>query len=892
MIKQRSILIIIFISLSFPLFSQKIKISGYIIDNNNKPLPYANIIAKPNNESSSLKFAFSNDDGFYELILKKNESYKFEISILGYEIKQHEFKSDKNTKHDFILKEQINNLDEITIELPINVKEDTITYKVDKFVNGKERKLKNVLKKLPGIEVESNGSVFVNGKKVTKLLVEGKKFFGGGTKLAVNNIPANVLEKIQVLDNYNEVAFLKGISDSDDLAINILLKENKKRFIFGNMELGKGNNKFYRNHNNLFYYSPKTNINLIANLNNLGEKTFTFKDYLNFQGDINSVFKNNGSIFDYSNSDFSQFLESKDIIKNESKFGALNLFKSINKRLDVSSYVLYSFSKNKNLTKTLNQYNTIEESIDKTNYSKDIFSAGKINFSYRPNDKENMFFVTQFKQTNNNRSSLIFSQTNFNENIINTIKEFSFNKISQNFEWHKKISKTHTFSFLIDFLYNKKTPKTNWKTNELLLENLIPIINEPLINLQQSKITSNNQVNLLYNHYWTLNKKNHIYFSIGNKYKNEKYYTVDRQILENGTINDFDSENFNNDVEFQLNDFNFGIHNKFKFNKTTIKYGFHIDYYKWRINQSDIDENKLILLPDFLAKIQIRKSEKIQFKYKKNSIFNSASKIADRFRLQSYNSVYVGNQKIENDIFHITNLSYNKFSIFKGLFFHININYRKKVRGIINEIVFEEDINSGNIDRFIRPVSVSNLESSWYFRTSLRKKIDNKISINFNSNLSTSIFKQRINSIETTSKRNNLSFQLSIKTFFNKFPEIEVGFKNNIGDYKTSNLNSKFISKEPFLKINYESIKNLKFTFDYSKYDYTNKNSNQINDYEMVNANLNYQKEESAWNFRLDINNLLNSKFKQENYFSDYIISDVKTFILPRIIMFTIGYNL
>ena len=93
--------------------------------------------------------------------------------------------------------------------MPVTVKGDTTTFKTEKFITGEERKLKNVLKKLPGVEVDKKGNVTVQGKKVTKMLVDNKKFFGGNSKLAVENIPANAVGDIEVIDNYNEVAFLK-----------------------------------------------------------------------------------------------------------------------------------------------------------------------------------------------------------------------------------------------------------------------------------------------------------------------------------------------------------------------------------------------------------------------------------------------------------------------------------------------------------------------------------------------------------------------------------------------------------------------------------------------------------------------------------------------------------
>ena len=133
-------------------------------------------------------------------------------------------------KKNIVIVDDVNQLNEVVIELPIIRKKDTIIYNIDKFTTGEERKLKDILKKLPGIEVDKNGNVTSEGKKVTHLLVENKAFFGGGTKLGVENIPSNAVDKVEVIDDYNEVSFLKGMTKTDNLALNIKLKRRQKEF--------------------------------------------------------------------------------------------------------------------------------------------------------------------------------------------------------------------------------------------------------------------------------------------------------------------------------------------------------------------------------------------------------------------------------------------------------------------------------------------------------------------------------------------------------------------------------------------------------------------------------------------------------------------------------------
>ena len=120
---------------------------------------------------------------------------------------------------------------ELTYEMPVSIKGDTLVYNADSFKRETDKKLEDVLKRLPGVDINDDGEVEVEGKVVEKVMVEGKDFFDGDTKLATKNIPANAIDKVQVLKNYDEVGQLRNVrSNEDNIAINIKLKEGKNRF--------------------------------------------------------------------------------------------------------------------------------------------------------------------------------------------------------------------------------------------------------------------------------------------------------------------------------------------------------------------------------------------------------------------------------------------------------------------------------------------------------------------------------------------------------------------------------------------------------------------------------------------------------------------------------------
>ena len=881
--KKKS-LFVLFVGISISFFAQKVALSGSVKDSLQNPLSYANVIAKPKDVSKNLQFAITDNEGYYKLLLEQGDTITISISYLGYKPIEYQFIALKAATKNFMLQQSSEQLDEVIIEMPVTVRGDTTIYKTSKFINGTERKLKNVLKKLPGVEVDKNGGVTVQGKKVTTMLVDGKKFFGGGSKLAVDNIPANAIGNVEVIDNYNEVAFLKGLTDSDEMAMNIKLKEDKKRFVFGDVEAGKGNDNFYKTSANLFYYSPKTNVNFIGNINNIGEKTFTFRDYLSFSGGINAVFSGN---FNWKGGDFSQFMENNDVISSKQKFGALNITKVATQKLDVSGYAIFSNSNTGSFVENLNEYTTFTEQRTNATNTDNLLGIGNLNLEYKPNSLERWVARTQVKRTNNTNNNSLLSLVNGNTNTIDTDRDLTATYINQNIEWHKRQNEKHTFSSVINYTFDKSNKTAFWETQDAILQGLIPVDEtQDFLRINQLKNTQEHNFDGVFKHFWEINNSNHMYTTVGNKFLSEDFFTDDSQILDDNSINNFGIGGFGNDLNFKLNDLFFGVHYKFRTGIFTVKQGFEAHNYSWSLqNQTNLNENKWVVLPDFLAKIEFNKSKKIELNYSLKTSFSDASKFANRFYLQSYNSVFKGNEEIENNLFHSARIYYSRFSLYRGLMLFANLNYNKQLRGIRNTVDFND------INQFLTVKMFNNPSEDWRGNINLQKSINNlkyKVDVGFNN----SKYIQELNNNIQTNTNNNYDYQFGVETLFDKFPKIEVGFKRTIGNFTASTNTSKFVTTEPFLTVDYDFSKGFIFNFDYRKSNYQNKTLGQKNTYEIANATLSYKGENSAWSYKITAQNLLNAKFKQSNSFSDFLISDSKTFILPRIILFSVAYNL
>ncbi|MFD2551746.1 hypothetical protein ACFSQP_07960 [Bizionia sediminis] len=458
--------------------------------------------------------------------------------------------------------------------------------------------------------------------------------------------------------------------------------------------------------------------------------------------------------------------------------------------------------------------------------------------------------------------------------------------LNQNIEWHKKASKKHTFSFAADFVYDKNNSTTFWESNDAILDGLIPVIDEAVIKLNQLKETKSTNFNLYFKYYWVLNKNNHIYTTIGNSYLNQFFYTNDSQELLDGTINNFNSSGFGNDLNFSLNDLFLGLNYKFKTGIFTFNQGAFFHAYNWDLdNESKITKNKFVILPNFTAKIDFNTSKRLQFNYDLKTSFSDVSKFANQFYLQSYNSVFKGNEELENELYHVLSLGYRKFSTYRGVMLYANARYTKKIDGVLNMV------NYVNANQFVSVVMLKNPSENWQIMGNISKKIK-KIKFGLGLSYNGSNYLQQIDGFFQNSRNNQTGLNVTAKTLYKNFPTVEIGYKHDIGNYTSGNMKAEFITNKPFINIDYDFLNGFIFSLDYNMYRYKNKSFNQNSTYDLANMSLYYRHENSAWSFKIESNNVFDVQFRRQNSFSAYIISDSKTYIMPQTLMFTLGYNL
>ena len=278
-------------------------VKGIAFDTISKlPVAAATITVLERKDSSLVTFTMTGNDGRFELKGLANGEYRLMISHVSYYNTNKYFTitdADKNAElGNVVLNDKAKILEEVVLAAeapPVTLVGDTIQYNAGSFKTPPNASVEQLLKKLPGVKVEKDGTIKAQGEKVSRVLVDGKEFFGNDPKVATRNLPADAVDKVQVYDKQSDQAQLTGFEDGNyEKTINLKLKKDKKKGVFGKVNAGAGNKERYEGKFNVNSFKGARQFSAIGMGNNTNAEGFSFMDILNFTGELSRMQRGGG----------------------------------------------------------------------------------------------------------------------------------------------------------------------------------------------------------------------------------------------------------------------------------------------------------------------------------------------------------------------------------------------------------------------------------------------------------------------------------------------------------------------------------------------------------------------------------------------------------------------
>jgi hypothetical protein len=291
---RRNVLLILFCCLfALRSFSQgKIRgsVKGAIADTARQSLPDATVSLTPESDTTGTEFMITDKHGAFIFRNLAPGNYHLFISFEGFIHISKRFTISATGKDiDFAtltMQRTSDVLQEVVVQSPpMRIKKDTIEYNAESFATKPNAVAEDQIKKLPGVQVDASGNITAQGEKVTRVMVNGKRFFGDDPKLATRNLPPDIIEKYQIFDDLDDQSKFSGFDDGNRIkTINIITRKDRRQGYFGRAIAGAGTAQNYNESVNFHRFDNDQQISLLGQANDINKQNFTVQDVLGSSG--------------------------------------------------------------------------------------------------------------------------------------------------------------------------------------------------------------------------------------------------------------------------------------------------------------------------------------------------------------------------------------------------------------------------------------------------------------------------------------------------------------------------------------------------------------------------------------------------------------------------------
>jgi len=701
---MRKLALVVLLTACF--FATKAQVKGTVIDSaNKKPIDKAvvGLVIKSNPGDTS--YTFTNEKGEFSFDVVPASNFSVIISNSGFTpvakfvpVKQAEKTISIGT---VILATRAVLLDEVVVEsAPIIVKEDTVEYRADAFKTKEGAVVEDLLKKLPGVDVDKDGNVKAQGKSVTRIKVNGKDFFGGDVKTATKELPANIVDKIQVIDDYGDQATVSGIKDGDpDKIINIQLKKDKNKGFFGRLTAGAGTEDRYQASFNGNYFNNNRQISMVANSNNTNASLFNFSGGGN-RG-MSSMMNAGRSMMadaggNLQNIDASQFGTGATGITSTNSVG-FNYRDQWGKKVSVYGSYSYSHKNSSQLqntsTQSFYQSNSFINNQDANNlsigdnhratfnieYQIDSFNYLKVtpNFSYSSSNGNN-YSVFDYNKVDSGKTSEgsnknISSSTSPNVSV-NILYNHKFRKRGRNFSASASLGSSNSNSDqdITNLSYQYVTPIGTRNTFQYI---------------DQQNDNHNYGIRLTYSE--PISKVRSLDFSASHNLNytrnDKKNFNVD-SATQAKTMNNFLSNNYENDF---YND-RVGVSLRTTMKKYNYTIGISVQPVNLQGKSISKDSayktiSRVNVFPVARMTYNFSRTKAINMSYSGTANQPSFSQLQPVIDQSNQQSIYAGNPDLKPSINHNVNMSFNNFNFITGKVLFTNLTFSTIQHQIVNK---------------------------------------------------------------------------------------------------------------------------------------------------------------------------------------------------------------
>lgn len=888
--------------------AQSTIIEGIIQDSSQQTLPGATIMLLQAADSILVHFAITEPNGQFKLPPTNKGKYLLQATYVGYETYflslQMEGDQDVLRLPPIQLQGEVADLEQVVVEadrIPIQIKKDTIVYDAKAFKTRPNAAVEDLLKKLPGVEVDREGNVKAQGERVQKVLVDGKEFFGNDPKIATKNLAADAIDKVEVFDKKSDRAEFSGIDDGQrQKTINLALKEDKKNGFFGKLSGGYGTDERYEAKGNINRFGKKLQFSALGMLNNINEAGFSINDYINFMGGLGRMMGGGSGMLrlNITSDDMSMPIDfgGNTGITNTGAIG-MNFNYDFSKNTQLNSSYFYS-RRNNVLDRTAFRESLVDDFsyISDENSIQNNLSNGhslNLNFEHKFDSTQNIKLRSQFRLLDTDLQRLNNTQNFFGDQLESSTSQdyqsvgdrFNFNA---NLIYKKKLGKAGRV-----LVASANVAQVNMDAKADLFS-LNSFSDAVIDTINQSQVRKNEQLDYEAKISYTepLGKKQYLDLSFNHRnYDNEsiKNFFDQRQIP--SSFLPALSNHFQRDYFYNLLKLRYQRNSK----KSNLNLGLGLQQSELRgeiISQEfEINRDFLFLLPSASWNYNFTSTKNIRFNYKTNIQEPSLEQLQPVVNNTDPLNIYIGNPNLKPEYQHSMSLNFMTFDqfTFTNFFTFLDVTYTQ-----------DKITNARSVDALFRQtMEPINVREDWQVSNYLSfstpiKMIKSKV--NINSNIIYHRGLQMINDLENVTDQFIGSFDLSLENRKKDMVDVVIGTKwtYNATQYSINKkLERSFTNREYYADLTLDMKKNylLNTSFTYTLFDDNGFNDQQVVPIWTASLSKTFLKDDRG-QLKLTVFDILNQNVGINRRAESNFILDERIRSLGRYAMLSFTYSL
>jgi len=903
-------------------------------------------------DSAVVAYTLANDKGIFQINNIDTGRYRLMITYQGYTPHVLRFRISADSAHlDFgsIYMDKKNTmLAEVIVEAPpIQVKKDTVEFRADAFKTKPNATAEDLLKKLPGLQVDKDGNVKAQGEDIQKVYVDGKEFFGTDPKLATKNITADMIESVQVFDDMSDQAKFTRIDDgSRSKTLNIKLKKDKRKGYFGRFMAGAGDDGRYQASGMFNRFNGDQRISVLAGSNNLNRQSFSFNDIVSTMGGFGSRGGGGGGGFSgggrgggrggggrggfggggFGGGGFGGFGGGNSGITKNTNAG-INYTDKWGSKIDVTGSYFYSTSDTRREQESLTEFKYTDSTALR---SENVFGANK-NENHRANlrmefyiDSMNSLLFTPTLTVQNSNSfssdSIITHATKpagtFLDNNGRSIDENTRNgySLNNNLLYRRRFNKTGRT--LTVGWNNSINNSDGYGRSESMLRyydedgNVNGLLNQNIRTTQKTK-SSSNVISTSYTEPIGLNKLLEFNYRYSNRHN-----TSDRDAWNLSSTGKYDSINLAQTNYFE-NDF-IAHRAGLNFRVQTAKYNFQLggavefsemeNYRNRALDNSDttVKQRFVNFFPTANYNYSFSRTKNLRIFYRGATDQPSISQLQDVADVSNPLQVTNGNPGLKQQFNNNININYNTFNTTTFKFLSVNVNLGNAMNKIVNSIdsLRPEQIKRFGIDsnvrgaQYIVPVNMDGAVNASSFITygiPLTGALKGS-NINFNNNIvynrDVSLLYQVKNVTKTFTVTQGAGINLDIKEMFNIGLNASISY-NKLNYSSRPEQNDEYYTQTYSADVSYYFLNGFVLNNDFDYLVNTGRANGFNQNVPLWNASLAYQMfKKKNGELKFSVNDLLNQNQSITRTVGDFYVQDTRSMVLRRYFMLTFTYNL